>query len=288
MGPESSGHYKEKVHFIERVLQKVVVPGCASLWHFDSKVAQSYLFAHSDIPSPETVASFDYDDARLCLDRAVFPIVAKQSHGASSANVRLIRDERRAQKWLDAVFFQEMWDRHKVAHPNRIARLATAPWHSWFWPKALERLVPSERHGVAYWQEFIPGNHADLRITVIGDRDAFGFWRRNRPGDFRASGSGLLDYETAIPEGALRYCIALNRQFGFDSMAYDILFRGDELLVVEISYGYLDKAVFDAPGHFVLDNEDCLAYREGHVMPQDLWVEWGLRKAAASIHSLRS
>jgi len=159
-------------------------------------------------------------------------------------------------------------------------RVATGPWHNWFWPKALEGLLHGERHGVAYWQEYIPNNHADLRITVIGDSNAFGFWRRNRPGDFRASGSGMLDYETAIPEVAVRYCIALNRKFRFDSMAYDILFQGGEPLVVEMSYGYLDRAVFDAPGHFVLDDEGWLVYREGHVMPQEIWVEWALRKAA--------
>jgi len=279
MGAESSGHYKEKVYFIERVMGKVVVPNYATLWHFDSKVAQSYLFAHAGIPTPSTFASFDYDDSRLCLESAVFPIVAKRSHGASSANVRLIVDRRHAGKWLKVIFFQDMWDRHKAANPYRFVRAASAPWHGWFWAKALARVQRSDRLGVAYWQEYVPGNNADLRITVVGDKDAFGFWRRNRPGDFRASGSGLLDYETAIPERALKYCISLNRKFGFDSMAYDILCRNDELLIVEMSYGYFDKAVFAAPGHFVLGDGDCLVYHAGNVMPQELWVDWALLKA---------
>ena len=45
-------------------------------------------------------------------------------------------------------------------------------------------------------QEFLPGNGFDTRITVIGNR-AFGFRRFNRPDDFRASGSGRIDWNPA-------------------------------------------------------------------------------------------
>lgn len=279
MGPEFAGHYKDKIYFIENVLGKVVVPGFATVWHFESKVAQSYVFAHEGVATPKTIASFDYDDALDCLRQAHYPIVVKQSHGASSTNVKLIAGESQAQKWLTKTFFQQMWKRHKATYGNRLSRFARAPWHRWFWTKVAHRDLRTGEGEVAYWQEYVAGNHADLRITVIGDRDAFAFWRRNRPGDFRASGSGLLDYETPVPEAAVRYCIGLNRRFGFDSMAYDLLFRGDDFVIVEMSYGYLDDAVFKAPGHFLLDDQDALLYRDGHVMPQDVWVEWALRKA---------
>lgn len=280
MGPELAGHYKDKVYFIEKVLGKVIVPGFETVWHFESKVAQSYFFAQAKVATPETVATLDYDDAVSCLRQARYPIVVKQSHGASSANVKLITSESRARKWLAKTFFQEMWERHKAAHGNRLSQVASAPWHGWFWSKVLQRSLRAETAAVAYWQDYVADNDADLRITVIGDRDAFGFWRRNRPGDFRASGSGLLDYETPIPEAAVRYCIGLNRRFGFDSMAYDLLFRGDDFVIVEMSYGYLDSAVFKASGHFVLDDQASVVYREGHVMPQEVWVEWALRKAS--------
>jgi glutathione synthase/RimK-type ligase-like ATP-grasp enzyme len=278
MGPELAGHYKDKVYFIEKVLGKVIVPGFETVWHFESKVAQSYFFAHAGVATPETVATLDYDDALACLRQGRYPIVVKKSHGASSVNVQLIASESRAQKWLAKTFFLEMCERHRAGHGNRLFRVASAPWHGWFWPNVLQRSLRTERAAVAYWQQYVADNDADLRITVIGDRDAYGFWRRNRPGDFRASGSGLLDYETPIPEAALRYCIDLNRRFGFDSMAYDLLLQGENFVVVEMSYGYVDKAVFDAPGHFTLGGDDRLLHEVGHVMPQELWVDWALLK----------
>ena len=281
MGPRSAGYFKEKVFFMEHYLGLCVVPNFRTIWHFESKLAQNYLFEQGDVPSPRTVGSFDYDDASGSLDAATLPIVAKRSHGASSNNVRLLGSRAQATRWLADAFFAELWERNKAAHRDRLRQVATALPHSWFWRKLLQKALRDEAHGVVYWQEFVPGNDRDLRITVIGDRHAIGFWRRNRPGDFRASGSGLLDYQSAIPGAALRYCISLNRRFGFDSMAYDLLFRGDDFVIIEMSYGYLDKAVADAPGHYVLDDEGRLVFKPGHVPPQELWVDWALRRVTA-------
>jgi glutathione synthase/RimK-type ligase-like ATP-grasp enzyme len=280
MGPNLAAHYKEKIYFMEQILGKVVMPGYASVWHFESKVAQSYLFEAAEVLTPRTVATVDYDDGRRCLARATLPIVAKQSHGASSANVKLLASSKVARHWLDSVFFTQAWQTHAAAHRSRLAQAATALPHGWFWRKVRQKLVHGEPHRVAYWQEFVADNAADLRITVVGDSHAIAFWRHNRPGDFRASGSGLLDYETAVPEDAVEYCIGLNRRLGFDSMAYDLLFHGDKFVVIEISYGYLDKAVFNAAGHYVLGDDGSLRFEAGHVMPQELWVDWALRKAA--------
>jgi glutathione synthase/RimK-type ligase-like ATP-grasp enzyme len=285
MGPNLATHYKEKIYFIEQVLGKVVMPGYASVWHFESKVAQSYLFEAAGVATPRTVATVEYDDGQRCLAEAALPIVAKKSHGASSANVRLLASRKTAERWLHSVFFTQAWERHTESHRGRVSPAATALRHGWFWRKVGQKLVRGEPDGVAYWQEFVADNPADLRITVIGDRHAIGFWRRNRPGDFRASGSGLLDYETAIPEAAVEYCIGLNRRLGFDSMAYDLLFRGDEFVVTEISYGYLDSAVLAAPGHFLLGEDGRLAHQSGHVAPQELWVDWALRKARRASRS---
>src|SRR5450756_2306946 len=158
MGAKLATHYKEKIYFIEQMLGKIVMPGYASVWHFESKVAQSHLLARAGVATPQTVASLDYDDALSCLRRARYPIVVKQSHGAASANVSLISSESSAQKWLAKTFFQQMWERHKAAHGNRLARVASAPWHGWFWPKVLQKLSRDELNGVAYWQELVAGN----------------------------------------------------------------------------------------------------------------------------------
>src|SRR5690606_19878921 len=143
----------------------------------------------------------------------------------------------RAEKTLKMIFRLQLWDEARRKASSRLQVFFENIFSKWMWATLFERLFRiSEDYNVAYWQEYIPGNQADLRITVIGDCYAYGFWRNNRPNDFRASGSGLIDYERDIPEEQLRYCLDLNRKLGFDSMCYDILFKENDFVITEISF----------------------------------------------------
>ena len=114
----------------------------------------------------------------------------------------------------------------------------------------------------------------EVRVTVIGNR-AFGFIRHNRQGDFRASGSGRIEYDAArVPPAAVRTSHAISRTCGFQSMAYDyLLSREGKPLLSEISYCYLSRAVHDCPGCWDRD----LRWTEGHVWPEDAHVDDFLR-----------
>src|SRR5574339_261232 len=77
MGPVSAEYLKEKVYFIEKVMGKRVFPNWASIWHFESKIAQSYIFAQSHVRTPGTTLSFDWHDAHEQIQHASMPIVWK-------------------------------------------------------------------------------------------------------------------------------------------------------------------------------------------------------------------
>src|SRR5690606_32059203 len=101
-------------------------------------------------------------------------------------------------------------------------------------------------------QEVLDENAVDTRITVIGDR-AFGFRRFNRPDDFRASGSGRIDWDQApIAEDGVRLAFQVARTLGTQSVAVDVLRRGGQPVINEISYYYEGWAIADCPGHWKL------------------------------------
>lgn len=281
MMPKASSRFRERVYYMEHHLGKVVVPNFNSVWHFESKVAQSYLFATHNVHTPRTIASFDYADALREIDRAAFPIVYKLPHGSGSRNVRLVKTRSAARRIVDEAFCDELWQNAKKQYGSRWRALPRAIGKRWFWYKIRQRLSGEESCGAVYWQEFVPGNTRDLRITVIGDRYAYGFWRHNRPRDFRASGSGLINYRDPIPQEPILYCLKLNERFGFDTMAYDILFSASGFVITEMSFGYDAKAIYDAPGHYELGADGTLTYREGHEWAQTLWVEWAIYRALA-------
>jgi len=272
MGPVSASLFKERVFFLEHYLGKRVMPNYNSVWHFESKIAQSYLFAYTGVRTPATVASLDHDDAASAVSGLGVPVVIKESFGASSESVELLRTPSAIRTRIDRLFHQQLWDRAKRRAGSASRAVPKVMLQPWFWGKVAQVVGGGERVGRLYAQEFVEGNDADLRVTVVGSR-AVAFWRHNRKNDFRASGSGLLDYDRPVPAGVVRGCMELSRKLGFDSMAYDILFRGDEFLVVEMSYGYLDGAVHDAPGSWRLGSSGDVVYVQGQVWPEELWIE---------------
>jgi glutathione synthase/RimK-type ligase-like ATP-grasp enzyme len=275
----AAANFKEKIYVLERHAGKMVVPNYDTIWHFESKIAQSYLFALEDVPTPATTVSFEYGDAMREMDLAAMPVVVKKSNGAASKYVQLVRHRRQTARLATSAFCDELYCNARREGESKFRTCLRNLWKPWLWKCFANQALGYSADDYLYWQEFLSGNDADLRITVIGDRYAYGFWRRNRPGDFRASGSGRLDFERPIPEPALRYCLNLSRRMNFDSMAYDILFRGDDFLINEMSYGYLDSAPYKAAGYYELASDGTLAFVANHTWPQTLWVNWALHRA---------
>lgn len=272
MGVESASYFKEKIYFIEKHLGKLIVPNYNTIWHFESKVAQSYIFERYKINKPRTVATFDYYNALEKIKEFKFPVVFKKSSGASSVNVRLVKTHTKAAAIFKRIFCRQLIKEMFVKKGPFLSRFSC----SYIWA-GLDSKLFGVNQRVAYWQEFIPDNSADLRITVIGNKYAFGFWRKNRPGDFRASGSGNIDFETPVPDTIVKYCMNISSELDFDSMAYDILFTNDSFVIVEMSYGYIDTAVYKSNGYYeLIDGE--LKFNEGNYWPQEIWVRWALTR----------
>ena len=116
----------------------------------------------------------------------------------------------------------------------------------------------------------MPGNQGDTRVTIIGNR-AFGFLRANRPGDFRASGSGRIDHDPArVDPNCVELAFTVARRLDTQSMAFDfVLNPHGEPRILEMSYAYQAEAVYNCPGYW----DEGLGWHEGHVWPQDAILE---------------
>ena len=123
--------------------------------------------------------------------------------------------------------------------------------------------------GYIYFQEYIPGNQYDTRITVIGDR-AFGFIRYVREKDFRASGSGNIDYDIQkIDRRCLEVAFEVAGKLKTQSVAFDFVQGAEGPLIVEISYSYVSSAIYTCSGYW----DSGLQWHEGHFWPQDAILE---------------
>ena len=271
---------------VEFALGKKVFPNFKTRWHFEDKFAQKYLFDALEVKSPATYCFWNIDSAMKWVEEAAqFPLVHKNGRGAGSVNVSMANNKQQAIKKIKQAFSNHgVWHqtgycsvtnrtiskriRNEIA--NFAIRLHDSSMHilTGRMPHLPRRYWLPEKDCVLF-QEFMPKNEFDTRITVIGDR-AFGFRRWNRPDDFRASGGGKLDHSTdQINLEYVRMAFEISRNGGFQSMAYDFLKDADgNPVVCEMSFGYQNKAVYDCSGHWDKD----LNWHQGQMWPEEAHV----------------
>lgn len=258
-----------------------VFPDQNSAWHFDDKIAQKYIFESFGIATPDTFVSANYSDSMQWVEAADFPKVFKLRGGAGAENVILVRHAQQARKLIRRAFgpgffrysrissLKERWRNYRIGKADwtqplkGLVRLLIPPRHA--------RRLPRERDYVLF-QDFVPGNDFDTRVIVIGDR-AVARRRFVRENDFRASGSGINDYDhEKIELDFVLHGFACAKLLGTQSLALDYVRNADGApLLLEISYGFVTS---DYPGYW--DRE--LQWHPGAVCPQEWIVDMFAKK----------
>ena len=256
---------------VEHGLGIPVFPSWKTAWHFEDKIAQAYLLEAGGIPAPRTWVFWQAKEALAFCRSARYPLVLKLSQGYQSMNVRLVHGADEAAYWIERMFGTGL--SRFVPRAVRLQRLLQRPVAAarvLAGRNAWRDVEPEElQHGYLYVQEFLPGNAFDTRVTIIGDR-AFAFRRHNRPGDFRASGSGRIDWDpSGIDMETVRLAFEVAGKLQTQSVAIDGLRRGEERVIAEISYTYASWAVRDCPGHWRRRDENALEWVPGSLMPED-------------------
>lgn len=267
---------------IGTVLDIPVFPNHATGWHYDDKVAQHYMFDAVEAPKIPSWVFWRREDALDFINKCKYPIVCKLAIGAGSQNVLKLDSMAEARHIVDRLFgpgiipYTMNESKHHVipksGHDLKTlaTRIGQGMRHIVYAESSLNPECPFIQREYILFQEYMPGNDHDIRILVIGDR-AFGFIRYNREGDFRASGSGKLDFDPEkVPLEAVQAALDTYKKNDFQSVAYDFLRSPDgRYMIGEVSYCFADTAVYSCPGHW----NGKLEWREGQMWPQEAIVE---------------
>ena len=262
---------------------KKVFPNNNTSWHFDDKLGQKYLFEAAEIPHVKTYAFFDEKKAIDWAKSTTFPKVFKLRRGAGSRNVWLVNSKKEGIQTIKKAFRRgyrqyDAWGGVKEgfrkfrAGKGKFIEIIKAFAHI-FVPLNLERSQGKER-GYVYFQDFIPKNKFDIRVIVIGD-NAFAIKRHVRENDFRASGSGFIEYKKELFDIDL---IALSfknaEKIKANCVGFDYVFLNGKPLVVEVGYAFNKKGYVDCPGYWTKD----LIWHEGNFNPYGWMIENELRE----------
>jgi glutathione synthase/RimK-type ligase-like ATP-grasp enzyme len=251
------------------------LPNMDTYWHYDDKIRQYYLLTRHGFPIVETWIFWDEKKALEWVEEAAFPKVFKLKGGAGSENVRLVKTKDDAKRLIGTAFhrgfpvlpgyFHDTGTKiSKVKSKKELLEKACRMPRVYLAARKQRRLFGLDS-GYVYFQKFLPDNLYDTRITVIGER-AFGFRRLVRTNDFRASGSGKINWAPdAIDGRCVDMAFDISKKLRFQCMAYDFLYdENHEPKVCEISWTFVDSAVYQCPGYW----DEGRLWHEGHYWPQ--------------------
>lgn len=226
-------------------------PNTLMLWLYDDKIRETFFMRQHGYPMPRTWVHFDEAAARDFAAQAAYPLVAKAHCGASAGGVMLLQSGREAHHLLDRIFRKTGLLDILLENYYYLPRLAKGD--------VTVQLAARFRNGwprYAYFQEFLTIDK-DWRITTLGRDLVSVFVRKNRPDDFRASGSGIWEKVEAedLPADACDLALRISNENGFTSMTYDFMRKDDGWVIGEISYAFMLNNIYS----------DTLFSREGGI-----------------------
>ncbi|AEF85060.1 conserved hypothetical protein [Treponema primitia ZAS-2] len=241
-----------------------IFPGYNDVWHFDDKIAETYLLQSADVPTPESYMFYSLESVKQWLTDEVrqLPIIAKLRNGSGAHNVKLLRSKRQIMNYS-----KQMFGHGYSPHPSIFGK-AKANYDSskknWNLMKSRIKRTPEflktfkhasrfpRERGYVYFQEFIPNYGYDLKIIVVGNKLGF-IGRRVRKNDFRASGGGDIFFDKLlITEDIINSAFEASDKLGFQCMGYDYVVNSDtgKGLIVEMSYAFSHNTLLQSKGYF--------------------------------------
>lgn len=167
--PDIQAEAKSKIYFLEKYLGKKCFPSYDEIWSYEDKVRSSFLYTHYRFPAVPTFTTNSKEDALEFLNITAFPIISKITTGSSSYGVLKLKNKKDGIRYINSCFSERG--------------------RKTYWP--FER-----QKNYVYFQKFINDAKYDLRIIVVGNK-IFGYYRYAKPGDYRASGSGVLEKKSS-------------------------------------------------------------------------------------------
>lgn len=236
-----------------------VFPDVNSSWHYDDKVGQKYLLEAINAPFIKSYVFYSKQEAINWVNKATFPKVFKLRNGASSSNVKLIKNKQIAKQIINKAFKsgfsraepinrlkQRFWILKKDKNKASLKKFINGIGRMFIMPEG--EILRNKEKGYVFFQDFIAGNTYDTRVVVIGDK-CFGARRYCRPGDFRASGSGLFTYDPALMNMEMvRISFDVAKRLDTQSLAFDFILDKGKPKIIEISYCFAIECCDDAPG----------------------------------------
>lgn len=240
---------KDKIYFLEKELNKIVIPSFKEINIYENKAMQYYYLKKYNYPVVNTFISSDYNETINFINQTDYPIVSKIKNSSASSDVSLIKSKFTAKRLVNKVF--------KTGKTT-------------YWPFLKQK-------NYVIFQEFIENYGYDHRIIVTDQKHIFGYYRHPKKNDFRASGSKII-IKRELDLEAVKIAYRLFKDLKINILACDFLKskKDDQYYISELSY-FVDVITSTQamktgkPSRYIYDKKNnTLNSKEGKFWLQEL------------------
>ncbi|HQO10238.1 MAG TPA: hypothetical protein PLK90_06255 [Clostridiales bacterium] len=203
--------------FIERS-GGILIPDFIHFRAHENKYLQEMIKAELNISTPGSYLISSIEEGHSKILNLKFPIVAKLASGFGSNFVKLLKNEKEAEKYLadnltaviktrkNFIKYRNKVNEYRNKHPLKVGKII--------------------------FQDFIDEIENDWKILIFGNR-LFYLKRYFKENDFRASGSGNFDNKTAPDKKLLEFAMSVKIKLNTPWVSLDIIQKNDLLYLIE-------------------------------------------------------
>ncbi len=220
-------YYKDYIEDVLLGLQikgAILIPDFLKFRAHHNKVFMEILRDTSNLSLIQNFVSEKYgtfDEFQRSLNKNSLPLVIKPAAGSKSRGIRLALSQREA-------FHMARWVSKSYSTTN------------------LKRFIRGTLNGRGFkaisnfrkkfiTQNFISGLSCDYKIIIYSDR-FYVLERKNRPGDFRASGSGILSFPKDVSPNLLNFAEKVFAFFNVPFISIDVGTKEGEYFLLEFQF----------------------------------------------------
>ena len=240
----------DKIEFMQDFMGKMTLPSKESLWYYEDKVREQWLFDYYHLPAIKTFISYSKAEAEDFIKKAKYPFISKDRTCSSSEGVILVKNIGQAQNICRRIFGSGM--------------------------DLYEKYIRQKNY--VLFQEFVPNRGFDLRVIMVGN-SYFGYYRFPRNGDYKASGSGVVEkkeipLEVLLLAKKVRVCLPKTYLLAVDFLQDS---RDNKYYIIEssifISIETCEQlAINGVVGRYIEDNLE-FTFEPGRYWLQDLMMQ---------------
>lgn len=232
--------------FIEDILLGLKLKGAILIPEFelfrahDNKVFMEILRDINPLEDIKTVSSNYFGTLEDVYQKKGlrFPLVFKKASGSKSRGVGLVKSVEQL-----------------IESCKKISKSLNLRDH--FWEKGrvwkYKTYVPNSSNRKKFiTQNLIEGLSNDWKVLVYGNK-YYVLKRYNRQNDFRASGGGLLEYTTELPEGLLDFSRKIYNAFSTPHLSIDVAFDGKTFHLIEMQFIYFGTYTLEYSNFYFLN-----------------------------------